>query len=109
MRVIILAVLPLLTSCQQAEETESSTTTVTTSTVTSTVSSTSNTMTTTTKTDECSDYRMQYPKDGYGTSVGSVMADFPGMVDGDGNPHNLDEFYTDTSKHVLVIANAFDT
>ncbi len=107
MKLIYLALSPLLTACQQAEETEQTTSTVT-STVTSTSTMTT-TSTTTVKTDECSDYRTQYPKDGYGTSVGSVMAYFPGMVDGDGNPQTLTEFYADTSKHVLVIANAFDT
>ncbi len=59
--------------------------------------------------DACADYRTEYPGGPYGTSVGAVLADVPGMVDGQGNPHDFEEIYRDTSKVVLVIANAFDT
>ena len=59
--------------------------------------------------DDCSDYRTSYPSSGYGTSVGSVLADFPGMVDKDGNPVSLADIYADKTKVALVIANAFDT
>lgn len=107
MKMIFLALFPILTGCQEADTTDQTTSTVTST--TSTTSTMTTTSTTTSNADECSDYRAQYPKDGYGTGVGSVMADFPGMVDGDGNPQTLTEFYADTSKHVLVIANAFDT
>ena len=58
---------------------------------------------------ECSDYRSVYPASGYGTSVGSVLEELPGMVDGDGNEQTLAGIYADTSKVALVIANAFDT
>ena len=69
----------------------------------------SNTDTQTENNDACSDYRSTYPAGEYGLSVGSVLADFPGMVDGNGNPQNLADIYSDKSKQVLVIANAFDT
>jgi hypothetical protein len=59
--------------------------------------------------DSCADYRAEYPGGSYGTTVGSVLADAPGMVDGDGNPHDFAEIYADRSKVALVIANAFDT
>ena len=59
--------------------------------------------------DACSDYRTQYPAGPYGFNVNSVLEDFPDMVDGQGNPHDLGEIYADTSKVALVIANAFDT
>ena len=59
--------------------------------------------------DECSDYRTVYPSGPYGTNPNAVLADVPGMVDGQGNPHDFEEIYRDTSKLVLVIANAFDT
>ena len=38
-----------------------------------------------------------------------MLADPPGMVDGDGNSHSFLEIYEDRSKIALVIANAFDT
>lgn len=57
----------------------------------------------------CEGYRSEYPGGPYGTSVGSVLADVPGMVDGSGNPHDFFEIYQDTSKVALAIANAFDT
>ena len=59
--------------------------------------------------DSCSGYRTQYPSGPYGVNVGSVLEDFPGMVDGQGSPHDLEEIFADTSKVALVIANAFDT
>jgi len=59
--------------------------------------------------DPCAGYRTQYPSGPYGTNVNSVLEDFPGMVDGQGNPHDLGEIFADTSKVALVIANAFDT
>jgi len=59
--------------------------------------------------DTCADYRAEYPGGDYGFSVGSVLADPPGMVDGDGNSHSFLEIYEDRSKIALVIANAFDT
>ena len=68
-----------------------------------------NTDTQTENNDACSDYRSTYPVGEYGLSVGSVLADFPGMVDGSGNPQSLADIYSDKSKQVLVIANAFDT
>jgi hypothetical protein len=108
MKLLSLALFAVLTGCQQTEEIEQTATTGTETGSTSTVTSTGTT-TSTSITDECSDYRATYPTDGYGTAIGSVMADFPGMVDGAGNPQTLTEFYADTSKHVLVIANAFDT
>jgi len=58
---------------------------------------------------DCSTYRSQYPGGPYGTTVGSVLEDFPGMVDSQDDPRHVEEFFTDTSKLVLVIANAFDT
>ena len=57
----------------------------------------------------CSDYRSAYPAGEYGFTVGSILADFPGMVDGNGTTQTLNDIYTDSSKQVLVIANAFDT
>ena len=62
-----------------------------------------------TQNDECSDYRSSYPAGSYGTTVGSVIEDVPGMVDGDGNARSFAEIYADTTKVALVIANAFDT
>lgn len=59
--------------------------------------------------DACADYRTVYPAGPYGLSQGSVLDNFPGMVDGQGNSHDLVEIFEDTSKLVLVIANAFDT
>ena len=59
--------------------------------------------------DTCADYRAEYPGGPYGTTVGSVIDDPPGMVDGDGTPHDFAEIYADKSKVALVIANAFDT
>ena len=57
----------------------------------------------------CADYRTGYPEGPYGYSVGSILEDFPGMVDGSGTTKSLTQFHQDTSKTVLVIANAFDT
>ena len=57
----------------------------------------------------CADYRTGYPEGAYGYSVGSILEDFPGMVDGTGTTQSLAQFHQDTSKTVLVIANAFDT
>ncbi len=59
--------------------------------------------------DACADYRAEYPGGPYGFSEGSVLDNFPGMVDGDGNSRDLVEIFEDTSKVALVIANAFDT
>ncbi len=59
--------------------------------------------------DACADYRTVYPPEPHGTSLGSVLADFPGMVDGDGNPHTLFEIFEDRSVAAAVIVNAFDT
>jgi hypothetical protein len=59
--------------------------------------------------DECADYRASYPEGPYGTATGSILADFPGMQDGQGNLHNLEEFFLDTSIVAVVIANAFDS
>ena len=59
--------------------------------------------------DECADYRTVYPGGPYGFNEGSVLDNFPGMVDGQGNSHDLVEIFEDTSKVALVIANAFDT
>lgn len=57
----------------------------------------------------CADYRTGYPEGPYGYSVGSILEDFPSMVDGSGTTQSLAQFHQDTSKTVLVIANAFDT
>ena len=57
----------------------------------------------------CVDYRTGYPEGPYGYSVGSILEDFPSMVDGSGTTQYLSQFHQDTSKTVLVIANAFDT
>ena len=57
----------------------------------------------------CVDYRTSYPEAPYGYSVDSVLEDFPGMVDGNDNAQTLTALHQDTSKTVLVIANAFDT
>ena len=57
----------------------------------------------------CAEYRTDYPTGPYGYSVGSILEDFPGMVDGGGNAQSLTALHQDTSKTVLVIANAFDT
>ena len=59
--------------------------------------------------DTCADFRAEYPGGPFGTIVGSVLDDPPGMGDGDGNPHSFEEIYLDKSKVALVIANAFDT
>ena len=59
--------------------------------------------------DECADYRSTYPAGSYGTAVGDVIADFPGMIDGDGVSHNLTEIFQDTSVVAIAVANAFDT
>jgi len=58
---------------------------------------------------ECADYRVEYPSSGFGFTVGSVVADFPGMVNGDGEAQSLEDIYVDRTKTALVIANAFDT
>ena len=57
----------------------------------------------------CIDYRTGYPEGPYGYSVGSILEDFPSMEDGTGTTQSLSQFHQDTSKTVLVIANAFDT
>jgi len=57
----------------------------------------------------CVDHRTSYPQGPYGYSVGSILEEFPGMVDGNGNAQSLTALHQDTSKTVLVIANAFDT
>lgn len=57
----------------------------------------------------CDGYRSEYPAGPYGTTVGSVLADVPGMVDGQGNPHDFFEIYQDRTVVAMVIANAFDT
>ena len=57
----------------------------------------------------CVDYRTDYPSGPYGYSVGSTLEDFPGMVDGSGASQSRMNLHQDTSKTVLVIANAFDT
>ncbi|MBM75856.1 MAG: hypothetical protein CMK59_10685 [Proteobacteria bacterium] len=57
----------------------------------------------------CVDHRTGYPSGPYGYSVGSILEDFPGMVDGSGTAQSLTALHQDTSKTVLVIANAFDT
>jgi hypothetical protein len=59
--------------------------------------------------DECADYRSTYPAGPYGTAVGSVIADFTGMVDGDGTSRNLFEIFQDKSIVAIAVANAFDT
>ena len=58
---------------------------------------------------ECDDYRTEYPSGPYGYSQGSIMADPPGMVDAAGTAMSLADIYSDRTKRVLVIANAFDT
>jgi hypothetical protein len=58
---------------------------------------------------ECADYRAGYPDGPYGYSIGSILEEFPGMVDGDGNTQSVAALHQDKSKKVLVIANAFDT
>ena len=45
----------------------------------------------------------------YGVAIGTILADFPGMVDSQNNPHDLFEVFGDTSKVALLISNAFDT
>ena len=57
----------------------------------------------------CDDYRTAYPGGPYGFSQGSIMADPPGMVDAAGTAMSLADIYSDRTKRVLVIANAFDT
>jgi hypothetical protein len=57
----------------------------------------------------CAEYRTEYPAGPYGFTVGSIMEDIPGMVDGEETPMSLTDLHQDTSKTVLVIANAFDT
>ena len=57
----------------------------------------------------CSDYRTEYPGGPYGFTQGSIMADPPGMVDAAGTAMSLADIYSDRTKRVLVIANAFDT
>ena len=59
--------------------------------------------------DDCADYRTEYPSGPYGFTVGSVMADPPGMVDGSGAAQSLVDVFGDRTKMALVIANAFDT
>ena len=59
--------------------------------------------------DDCADYRTEYPSGPYGFTVGSVMADPPGMVDGSGAAQSLVDVFSDRTKMALVIANAFDT
>jgi hypothetical protein len=59
--------------------------------------------------DDCADYRTVYPAGPYGTSVGSVLDNPPGMVDGNGTPHDFFEIYQDKSKVALVIVTAFET
>ena len=59
--------------------------------------------------DECADYRTEYPSGPYGFTVGSVMADLPGMVDGSGAAQSLMDVFGDRTKMALVIANAFET
>ncbi len=59
--------------------------------------------------DDCADYRAEYPAGPYGFTVGSVMADPPGMVDGSGAAQSLVDVFSDRTKKALVIANAFDT
>ena len=59
--------------------------------------------------DECAGYRAEYPAGPYGTSVGSVIADFPGMVDGDNVSHNLFEIFQDTSVVAIAVVIALDT
>ena len=51
----------------------------------------------------CADYRTGYPEGPYGYSVGSILEDFPSMVDGSGTTQSLAQFHQDTSKTVLVI------
>jgi len=58
---------------------------------------------------DCSDYRVDYPGEGHGTTIGAVLADLPGMVDRDGVPQSLEPYFLDHSLLVLVIVNAFDT
>ena len=57
----------------------------------------------------CDDYRTEYPSGPYGFTEGSIMADPPGMVDAAGTAMSLADIYSDRTKRVLVIANAFDT
>ena len=57
----------------------------------------------------CDDYRTEYPSGPYGFTEGSIMADPPGMVDAAGTAMSLGDLYSDRTKRVLVIANAFDT
>ncbi len=57
----------------------------------------------------CADYRGGYPYGPYGTGVGNVLADMPGMVDAVGANHDLLEIFQDTSKVALAIVNSFDT
>lgn len=57
----------------------------------------------------CADYRSSYPEGPYGFSVGDVLDDFPGMVDGSGAAQSLVDIFSDRTKMVLVIANAFET
>jgi len=60
-------------------------------------------------TDDCANYRQTWPGGPYGTSVGSVLDDWPGMQDASGTSVSLQDVYGDTSKVALVVANAFDT
>ena len=62
-----------------------------------------------TEADECADYRTVYPGEPYGTAVGDVIADFPGMVDGEGNTVDLFGIFQDTSVVAIAVCNAFDT
>ena len=58
---------------------------------------------------DCSEYRMAYPSGPYGTSEGDIMADLPGMVDAAGSIMSLVDVFSDRTKQVLVLANAFET
>ena len=58
---------------------------------------------------DCSEYRMEYPSGPYGTSEGDIMADLPGMVDASGSVMSLVDVFSDRTKRVLVLANAFET
>jgi hypothetical protein len=72
-------------------------------------SSTSTGSTSTSGSGDCADYRTVYPGGPYGTAVGTVLMEMPGMVMPDGTMTGLEDVYADKSKVALLLVNAFDT
>ncbi len=57
----------------------------------------------------CEDYRVTYPEGPYGTTMGSVLQEMPGMVLPDGTATGLGDIFADTTKVALLLVQAFDT